>query len=83
MEKRHSITVDGRKRGLITGVTKVISASPSEFALVTSEGGLVVRGKELKIISFSEESGALSFDGTVDKIEYDKVRQPLLKRIFK
>lgn len=68
---------------MVSGVKKVVSASPAELTLETSEGGLSIRGKELKINSFSEESGALSFDGTVDRTEYDKVKQPFLKRLFK
>ena len=82
-EKRHSITIEGRNKGLLSGVNKVVSASPEEIYLLTGRGGLLIKGKELKISSFSEESGALSFDGTVDKIEYDKIKQSFFKRIFK
>ena len=82
-EKRHTVTIDGRKRAVVDGVGKVISSSAEEICLVTSRGGLTVRGRELKINSFSEESGILSFDGEVAKIEYDKVKQPFFRRIFK
>lgn len=81
--KNHNITIDGRKRGIVSGVNKVLSASPNELALDTSAGGLSIRGNDLHIISFSEQSGALSFDGEVQRFDYSKPHTSLLKKFFK
>lgn len=82
-KKKHSLTTESRTRTLVTGVEKVISSSPSSIEMVTTEGVLSVRGDGLHIHAFSAESGDLTFEGRVDRIDYHSGRKPVLGRIFK
>lgn len=82
-KKPHSITLENRKRALMTGVDKVISSNENCILLETSEGGLTVSGSGLKINKFDAESGQLTFEGTVNKMQYSAAKLPLAKRIFK
>lgn len=81
--KKHSITAEARSRTLITGVEKVIDSSPAEINMTTTDGPLSVRGEGLHIKSFSAESGELTFEGRVDKMEYRSGKKNILGRIFK
>ena len=67
----------------MTGVDKVISSNENCILLETSEGGLTVSGSGLKINKFDAESGQLTFEGTVNKMQYSAAKLPLAKRIFK
>ena len=82
-KKKHSLTVESRSRTLVTGVEKVIDSSPAVINMTTSEGVLTIRGDGLRISAFSAESGDLSFEGRVDRIDYHAGKKPLLGRIFR
>ncbi len=82
IKPKHNVTLESRRRALVTGVEKVVDASPSVINTVTSEGALSVRGSGLKIVSFSEADGTLTFEGTVDRMEYAAAKKPLLRRLF-
>lgn len=83
IKKIHSITIDSRRKGLVSGVDKVVSSCDTTIVLITSDGGLTIIGKELKINKFSIDDGALSFEGTIDTLKYTAAKTPLLKRLFK
>lgn len=83
IKPKHNITLESRKRALITGVEKVVDSDANTIDLVTSEGALCVRGEGLKINAFSEADGTMSFEGRIDRIEYAGAKKPLLRRIFK
>ncbi len=82
-KKPHSITLENRKRAIMTGVEKVISSNENCIMLETSEGGLTIAGTGLKINKYDVESGQLTFEGVVNKMQYSAAKAPLLKRIFK
>ena len=67
----------------MTGVEKIIDSSPKEIDMVTSDGALAVKGDGLAIRAFSAETGDLTFEGRVDRLDYDRGKKPLLGRIFK
>ncbi len=83
VKKPHSITLENRKRALMTGVEKVISSNETAILLETSEGGLTVAGTGLKINKFDAETGQLTFEGTVNKMQYSAAKEKFIKRIFK
>jgi len=80
--RAHSINIENRERGLVTGVEKVVSSSDTALTLETTCGGLVISGSGLKINKFDIESGALSFEGVTNNIKYSASKVPLLKRMF-
>lgn len=83
IKRTHSITVQSRSRTLVTGVDKVIDSSPKLVDMVTSDGSLSVRGDGLHILAFSSESGELTLEGHIDRMEYCSGKKPLIGRIFK
>ncbi|MDR2201487.1 MAG: YabP/YqfC family sporulation protein [Clostridiales bacterium] len=82
-KKPHSITLDNRSRAHLTGITKVVASSERALTLETGAGGLTFYGSGLKINKFDADSGAMTFEGAVDKLEYSGVKIPLLKKLFK
>lgn len=83
IKPKHNVTLEARKRALVTGVEKVVDSDANAIDLITSEGALCIKGEGLKINSFSEADGTLTFEGRVDRLEYAGVKKPLLRRIFK
>ncbi|MCL1945115.1 MAG: hypothetical protein FWF56_04845 [Firmicutes bacterium] len=85
--KTHSINIETRNRGTVTGVDKVISSNDTSINLHTIDGGLHMSGKDFKIKKYSQEEGIISFEGEVDNIKYSQLRTPqkggILKKMFK
>jgi sporulation protein YabP len=81
-KKPHTLTIDGRDKGMLTGVEKVISSNETGLVLETGAGGLTITGAGLKINKFDMDSGALVFEGTVNSVRYSTAKIPFLKRIF-
>ena len=59
-----------RKRLEMSGVCDVTSFSDTEVEVTLNEGCLAVEGTELKIESFSSQTGAIEISGTVSSIYY-------------
>lgn len=75
--------LESRNHALITGVEKVVDACPTTINAITSEGGLTIKGANLKIVSYSEADGSLSFNGEVSSFVYSGGKKPLLRRLFR
>ena len=78
--KKHAITLDGRKRMSVEGVTDVISFDEWQVCLVTSCGEMTVDGKNLHISVLELESGKVELDGEVDGVYYPDGGEPTKKR---
>lgn len=83
IKKRHSLTLENRAKGSMTGISEVLSYGENELCLNTSEGLLTLTGKQLKIIKYNTEDGSLAFSGSVDAVKYNAKKPPIIKRIFK
>ena len=71
-EVSHSLTLENRSKCAMTGIREVLSYSPREVALSSSNGRLTITGE-----------GSLSLSGKVNTVRYDEQKPPILKRIFK
>ena len=74
-ERPHQITLEGRKKLVITGVREVESFNESCIILRTESGGLVVDGQELHIEKLSLDGGDVIVEGLVDAISYEDTPQ--------
>lgn len=84
MENKHSnLVLEERKRLTLSGVGAVDSFGEEKIRLTTSLGRLTISGTKLKIVSFSESTGAFVCEGTVDGMVYSARKEGILKRIFK
>ncbi|SHI19693.1 sporulation protein YqfC/sporulation protein YabP,TIGR02892 [Sporobacter termitidis DSM 10068] len=82
----HNVIMEGRKKVSVSGVDDVESFDESEIIMSTSQGVLIVHGKELRIEKLSLDSGDVVMEGIVDRLEYEddvKVSGGLFSRLFK
>ena len=75
----HSLTLNNRQGGRITGVRDVNSFD---------EGKLVIKGEQLHVKQLNLEKGEVDLEGRVDSLTYlskntDKKEESLLKRMFR
>ena len=80
--KPHSIALDNREKCSVTGIKKVVGATENCITALSSYGPLSFLGNNLKLTSFSESNGTLSFSGEISCIKYGD-KSGALKRIFK
>ncbi len=84
--QRHLITLEGRRRMSVSGVSDVESFDEAEIIMQTSQGTLIVRGAELHIGKLSLDTGDVTLEGVVDKLEYENDTTGsggLFSRLFK
>lgn len=71
LELPHKLTLDGRNRLNLTGVTEVESFDEGMVVLHTTRGTLVVRGEGLHLQLLSLDGGQVHVDGTVHSLTYE------------
>ena len=84
----HSLTLNNRQGGRITGVRDVNSFDEKEILLQTSEGRLQIRGSQLHVKGLDLEKGEAVLAGHVDSLVYlskdsPKKEEPLFTRLFR
>ena len=83
---KHSMTVEGRRKVTVSGVLDVECFDEAEIVMATTQGTLIVHGDELKIGRLSLDTGDVSLEGVIDRLEYENdVHQSggLFSRLFK
>lgn len=86
MELPHNVIMENRKKISVSGVDDVESFDENEVVMSTSQGVLVVHGKELRIEKLSLDSGDVVLEGSIDRLDYEddmKVTGGLFARLFK
>lgn len=68
--KAHSITLEGRNRMTLTGVSDVPSFCEQTIVAETSDGSLTVIGEELHISRLHLGEGIVQIEGRVSAMEY-------------
>ncbi len=83
--KKHTITAESRNKAQITGVTDVLSFDEECVTADTSEGALVLRGRNLHISTLELEKGLLVLDGELDSFSYEQsmAKSSVFARIFR
>ncbi len=71
LETAHKLTLDGRGRLSVSGVSDVESFDEQMVVLLTVRGTLVVRGEQLHLEMLSLEGGEVRLDGQVDSLTYE------------
>lgn len=73
---------------MITGIQKVESFDEALVVLVTTQGKLTIKGKEMHVIRVDVERGELEFSGVVDSMTYSDIHaiskgaKGVFKRMF-
>lgn len=69
-DKPYGLTLEGRKKALLTGVTDVESFDETSVVLHTHGGRLILTGSALHVSSLQLEEGRLSLEGEIDGAVY-------------
>ena len=70
----------------ITGATKVVSSSPTQAVVETTDGGVLVSGNDIEVKKLNLEDGQVVFEGKFALLKFGLPtgkKPSLLKRIFK
>ncbi len=67
----HSLSLEDRRRLLVSGVTDVESFNEQEVIMGTTQGTLAVRGEDLHMEKLSVDSGDVVVTGSIDALEYE------------
>jgi len=76
VKQPHSIFLTDRKKAEITGILEVESFQDSCIILSSSLGELSIEGEELKIDSFSVDSGKIIVTGSISGLFYYENTKP-------
>lgn len=68
----HLVTVRNRKRMDMTSVKSIDRFDQEEFYVKTSQGFLLIRGEELRIVHLDVDKGLLTIEGHVKLMQYDE-----------
>lgn len=82
----HGLTLEGRRRAVVTGVNELNSFSGQMVVMSTSEGALTLMGEGLHVSRLNLEEGQLAVDGQIQAMEYDeraRGREGLFARLFR
>lgn len=85
-EAPHNVIMEGRRKISVSGVDDVESFDENEIVMGTSQGLLVLRGKDLRIEKLSLDSGDVIIEGVVDRLEYEdevKTSEGFFSRLFR
>ena len=66
----HGISLAERKNVVVTGVKKIESFDNEEFAMDTTLGFLIIKGKGLEIIKLDTYQGNVTIKGQADSLAY-------------
>lgn len=85
LELPHRLTLDGRQKLTMTGVTEVVSFDEHAVVLHTGLGTLTVHGKDLQLRQMSPEGGQVAVAGQISALVYAEPKPTggLLHRLFR
>ena len=79
----HTLTLDGREKLRVSGVSEVVSFDENAVVLRTSLGTLLVQGRELQLKGLTLDGGQMAVEGRVSALIYEEPRQGgWVRRLF-
>lgn len=80
----HSVILENRERGKLTGVQDIHSFNENEILLVTNAGKVLIKGEQLHVMGLDLVKGEAEIEGKVNSVSYltkkaQKKEEPLLK----
>ena len=80
----HTLYLENKKSGKITSVLEVKNFSENEIKLkLKDQTVLLLAGSNLKIISFDNGSGVLTFVGDIGSVKYQGKSEKFISKVFK
>lgn len=71
----HKLTLDERKKLTLTGATEVLRFDEEMAQLNTSQGMVIVQGRDLKLKTLSLDGGTVAITGHICALIYEEPRQ--------
>ncbi len=78
-QRKHNLILEDRNKLSLSGVTDVESFNDTEVSLYTTQGELMIKGKNLHVDEVSLETGELEMSGEVKSMVYgdrDRTKKP-------
>ena len=85
-KKPHAISIEERKILKATGITDVEGFDETKVYAMLEDMAFTIGGKNLKVVSFSSESGDLAVEGEIDSVSYSRAisrKSGIFARIFR
>ncbi|MBQ8788307.1 MAG: sporulation protein YabP [Oscillospiraceae bacterium] len=85
-EREHSLSLEKRKILTATGIADVEGFDETKILAMLDGTAFTIGGKNLKIVSFSAETGNLKVEGEIDSVTYSNAlsrKAGIFARIFK
>ena len=84
---QHSVLVNDRRNGTVTGVKEVDSFNENEIQMLTECGRLLIKGENLHVKELHLEKGEAQIEGKINSLTYAtnvrlQDRKSLVKRMF-
>ena len=67
---KQDLSLKNRKELYVTGVSKIEAMNPVEFSIITSLGGMNIKGNNMEMKMFDIDKGNLNIVGDIDQITY-------------
>lgn len=81
----HQLAIDNRGRVTLSGIEEVLGYDTSAVLMKSSCGDLLLKGSDLVIKTFDQQTGRLILEGSVDALQYAAMHQEkggFLKRLL-
>lgn len=87
-DKKGMLTLENRKKLLLSGVIEVVSLNDEQIMLNTNLGSLTIKGEELKMNKLDVQSGDMLITGLISSCvyvnkEFKKDKESLFSKLFK
>lgn len=81
----HMVTIENRKRMMLTGIVEVVSATDKAIVAKTADKQVNISGLELRVNKLNLEEGLLIVDGEINDLKYNTLSggKSFFKRLFK
>ena len=84
----HRVSLENRKKTVITGVQDIHSFNENEVLLLSEAGKILLKGEQLHVRNMNLEKGEAEVEGRVDSLSYltrnaHKKDESILKRMFR
>jgi sporulation protein YabP len=83
--ERHNVTIENRNRISITEVCSIDTFDEEEVCAELTEGGIIIKGKQLHIHMLDLEQGTAEITGRINSLTYTdkKKAKGTICRLFK
>ncbi len=68
--KNHSLTMENRRRAVLTGVNEVLGFDENQVTLMTENGEIALTGEGLHVTKLMLEEGQMAVEGKIDGVIY-------------